>query len=140
QRHEVRPKIGVRVKLAARGAGRWEQSGGHRSKFGLFVSEVLEAVEFLRQHDMLDCLQLLHSHLGSQINRIRTIKTAVNELARVYVELKRAGAGLQYFDVGGGLGVDYDGSRIETAAGINYSLREYANDVVYHLKEVCDDA
>jgi len=140
QRHDVRPRIGVRVKLAARGAGRWEQSGGHRSKFGLFVSEVLEAVEFLRAHDMLDCLQLLHSHLGSQINRIRTIKTAVNELSRVYVELKRAGAGLKYVDVGGGLGVDYDGSHREAAAGINYSLREYANDVVYHLKEVCDDA
>ncbi|MCC6680935.1 MAG: biosynthetic arginine decarboxylase [Phycisphaeraceae bacterium] len=140
QRHEVRPRIGIRVKLAARGAGRWESSGGHRSKFGLFVSEVIEAVDFLRDHDMLDCLQLLHSHLGSQINRIRTVKTAVNELARVYAEVKRAGAGLNYVDVGGGLGVDYDGSHIEAPAGINYTLREYANDIVYHLKEVCDDA
>ncbi|HEX7010465.1 MAG TPA: biosynthetic arginine decarboxylase, partial [Phycisphaeraceae bacterium] len=138
--HGVRPKIGVRVKLATRGAGRWEQSGGVRSKFGLFVSEVVEAVEFLRSQDMLDCLKLVHFHLGSQINNIRNVKTAIIELVRVYAELHRAGAGVEYVDVGGGLGVDYDGSKTSFASSINYSLQEYANDVVYHVREVCEAA
>ncbi|MBI1337084.1 MAG: biosynthetic arginine decarboxylase [Phycisphaera sp.] len=136
--HNVKPSIGIRVKLAARGAGRWEQSGGVRSKFGLFVSEVVEALDYLRRNDMGDCLNLLHFHLGSQINNIRNIKSAIIELARVYVELQRAGAGLQYIDVGGGLGVDYDGSKTNFESSINYSLQEYANDVIYHIKEVCD--
>ena len=138
--HNVRPKIGVRVKLAAKGAGRWELSGGVRSKFGLFISEVVDAIDYLRQQGMLDCLTLLHFHLGSQINNIRNVKKAINELTRVYVELSRAGAGMQYLDVGGGLGVDYDGSATEYGSSINYSLQEYANDVVYHVKEVCDEA
>ena len=139
--HNVRPAIGLRIKLAARGAGRWESSGGDRSKFGLFFSEVIDAVNFLRNEDMLDCLKLLHFHLGSQINNIRNVKSAIIELARVYVELHRAGAtGLKYLDVGGGLGVDYDGSKSSNSASINYSLQEYANDVVFHVKEVCDSA
>ncbi|MEX0655555.1 MAG: biosynthetic arginine decarboxylase [Phycisphaeraceae bacterium] len=138
--HNVKPKIGVRVKLSARGAGRWEQSGGPRSKFGLFVSEVIDAVEYLRSEGMLDCLNLVHFHLGSQINNIRNIKSAIIELMRVYVELHRMGAGLQYVDVGGGLGVDYDGSKTNFASSINYSLQEYANDVIYHVKETCDAA
>ncbi len=139
--HNVRPAIGLRIKLAARGAGRWESSGGDRSKFGLFFSEVIDAVNFLKESDMLDCLKLLHFHLGSQINNIRNVKGAIIELARVYVELHRVGAtGLKYIDVGGGLGVDYDGSKSSAGPSINYSLQEYANDVVFHVKEVCDQA
>jgi arginine decarboxylase len=136
--HNVRPSIGVRVKLSAKGAGRWESSGGVRSKFGLFVSEVLDALEFLRKNGMGDCLNLLHFHLGSQINNIRNIKNAIIELTRVYTELQRLGAGLQYVDVGGGLGVDYDGSKTNFESSINYNLQEYANDVVFHIKEICD--
>ncbi len=138
--HNVEPSIGVRVKLATRGAGRWESSGGARSKFGLFVSEVLDAVEYLRKEDMLGCLNLLHFHLGSQINDIRQIKRALTELVRVYAELYQTGANLQYIDVGGGLGVDYDGSKTSVDSSINYTLQEYANDVVYHTQQVCDDA
>ena len=138
--HNVKPSIGVRVKLSARGSGRWEQSGGVRSKFGLFVSEVIEALAFLRRHGMGDCLNLLHFHLGSQINNIRAIKHAIIELVRVYVEMQRLGAGLKYVDVGGGLGVDYDGSHTDFGSSVNYGLQEYANDVVFHVKEICDAA
>ncbi len=138
--HNVKPSIGVRVKLAAKGAGRWEQSGGVRSKFGLFISEVMDALEYLRKHDMGDCLNLLHFHLGSQINNIRNIKGAIIELIRVYVEMQRLGAGLKYIDVGGGLGVDYDGSKTDFGSSINYGLQEYANDVIFHVKEICDQA
>ena len=136
----VSPSIGIRVKLACPGAGRWEQSGGTRSKFGLFVSEVLEAVAFLKANDMLDCLRLLHVHVGSQIDDIRNIKAAITELARVYTGLKLAGADLQFVDVGGGLGVDYDGSNGNLDSSINYTLQEYANDVVFHIGEACDQA
>ncbi len=138
--HNVRPSVGVRVKLAAKGAGRWEQSGGVRSKFGLFISEVIAALDYLREHDLGDCLNLLHFHLGSQINNIRNIKNAIIELVRVYVEMQRLGAGLHYIDVGGGLGVDYDGSKTNFESSINYSLQEYANDVVFHVKSICDEA
>ena len=138
--HNVRPRIGVRVKLSTRGAGRWQESGGVRSKFGLFISEVIDAVDYLKREGMADCLNLLHFHLGSQINNIRAIKAAVTELARVYTELCRLGTGMQYIDVGGGLGVDYDGSKTNFESSINYGLQEYANDVVFHIKEVCDAA
>ena len=138
--HGVRPSIGIRVKLAARGSGRWETSGGARSKFGLFVSEVVEALDYLRELGMTDCLQLLHFHLGSQINNIRNVKEAVNELARVYVAMRQAGAGLKYIDVGGGLGVDYDGSQTAYDSSMNYTIAEYASDVVYRIKAVCDEA
>jgi len=138
--HNVRPRIGVRVKLSAKGAGRWQESGGERSKFGLFVSEVIDAVDYLKKEGMADCLNLLHFHLGSQINNIRNIKAAIMELARVYTELCRLGAGMKYIDVGGGLGVDYDGSKTNFESSINYGLQEYANDIVFHIKEVCDAA
>ena len=138
--HNVRPRIGVRVKLSAKGAGRWQESGGERSKFGLFVSEVIDAVDYLKKEGMADCLNLLHFHLGSQINNIRNIKAAIMELARVYTELCRLGAGMQFIDVGGGLGVDYDGSKTNFESSINYALQEYANDIVFHIKEVCDAA
>ncbi len=136
----VRPSIGMRVKLAARGGGRWQSSGGYRSKFGLTVGEILKGLEELKSRGMEDCFQLLHFHLGSQIPNIRIVKGALNEAARVYVELVKAGAGLQYMDVGGGLGVDYDGSQTNFESSVNYTLQEYANDVVYHLQTVCDEA
>src|SRR3954470_8955664 len=136
----VRPVIGMRVKLAARGGGRWQSSGGYRSKFGLTVGEILRGLEELKTRGMEDCFQLLHFHLGSQIPNIRIIKAALNEAARVYVELVKAGARLQYLDVGGGLGVDYDGSHTNFESSVNYTLQEYANDVVYHVQTVCDEA
>jgi arginine decarboxylase len=136
----VRPRIGMRVKLAARGGGRWQSSGGYRSKFGLTVAEVLRGLDELKRHGMQDCFKLLHFHLGSQIPNIRIVKHALNEAARIYTELVRAGAGLEYLDVGGGLGVDYDGSQTNFESSTNYTLEEYANDVVYHIQTVCDDA
>jgi arginine decarboxylase len=136
----VRPKIGMRVKLAARGGGRWQSSGGYRSKFGLTVGEILRGLEELKTRGMADCFELLHFHLGSQIPNIRIVKAALNEAARVYVELVKAGAGLKFMDVGGGLGVDYDGSQTNFESSVNYTLQEYANDVVYHLQTVCDEA
>ncbi len=136
----VRPQIGMRVKLAARGGGRWQSSGGYRSKFGLTVGEILHGLDELKRHGMADCFKLLHFHLGSQIPNIRVVKHALNEAARVYAELHKAGAGLQYLDVGGGLGVDYDGSQTNFESSINYTLEEYANDVVYHIQSACDDA
>jgi len=137
----VRPTIGMRAKLASRGSGRWKSSGGYRSKFGLSITEVMRALEELRTWGMGDCLKLLHFHLGSQITNIRQIKGAVTEAARIYAELWRAGAtGLQYMDVGGGLGIDYDGSQTDFESSVNYTLQEYANDVVYHIQNVCDES
>lgn len=138
KKHGVRPKFGVRVKLASRGTGRWEHSAGERSKFGLFVSEVLDLVERLRDEDMLDCLTLLHCHVGSQLNDIRKIKPVVTEMGRVYAELRKMGVGLDTVDVGGGLGVDYDGTATARDSSMNYSLQEYANDIVFHLHNVCE--
>jgi arginine decarboxylase len=135
----VRPNIGMRVKLAARGSGRWQSSGGYRSKFGLTVTEILRGFEELKTRGMQDCLKLLHFHLGSQITHIRIIKNALNEAARVYCDLVKAGAGLKFLDVGGGLGVDYDGSQTNFESSMNYTLQEYANDVVYHIQTVCDE-
>jgi arginine decarboxylase len=136
----VRPQIGMRVKLAARGGGRWQGSGGYRSKFGLTVGEILHGLESLKERGMADCFKLLHFHLGSQIPNIRVVKHALNEAARIYTELHKSGAGLEYLDVGGGLGVDYDGSQTNFESSTNYTLEEYANDVVYHIQSVCDDA
>ena len=140
QKAGIKPSIGIRVKLASRGSGRWKSSGGYRSKFGLTVTEALRALEYLKSIGMEDCLHLLHFHLGSQITNIRQIKAAVIEAARVYVELKRLGAGLKIMDVGGGLGIDYDGSQTDFESSVNYTLQEYANDVVYHIQNVCDEA
>ena len=136
----VRPHIGMRVKLAARGGGRWQSSGGYRSKFGLTVAEVRQGLEELKSYGMQDCFKLLHFHLGSQIPNIRIVKGALNEAARIYAGLVKEGAGLEYIDVGGGLGVDYDGSQTNFESSVNYTLEEYANDVVYHIQSVCDDA
>jgi arginine decarboxylase len=136
----VRPRIGMRVKLATRGSGRWQSSGGFRSKFGLTASEIVKGLEVLAARGMEDCLQLLHFHQGSQITNIRHIKAALNEASRIYAELVKRGAGLRYLDVGGGLGVDYDGSQTNFESSVNYSLQEYANDVVYHVQNACDEA
>ena len=140
ERVGVRPTIGMRVKLAAKSSGRWQGSGGYRSKFGLTVNEILRGLEELKSRGMADCFKLLHFHLGSQIPNIRHIKQALNEAARCYTELYHRGAGLEYLDVGGGLGVDYDGSQTNFESSVNYSLQEYANDVVYHIQSVCDEA
>jgi arginine decarboxylase len=139
QKHEVRPTIGVRVKLASQGAGRWKGSAGEKSKFGLFVSEILQMIELLSAHDMLDALQLVHCHPGSQIHDIDRLKDAIGELGHVYAELVRLGAPIRYVDVGGGLGVDYDGSRTSSESSMNYTLEEYAREVVYRLGTVCDE-
>jgi len=137
---KVEPAIGVRVKLAARGAGRWKSSAGYRSKFGLTLTEVLEAVEYLKARDMGHCLQLVHFHLGSQITNIRSIKNALTEAARIFVELHKAGVPVKYLDVGGGLGIDYDGSQTDFESSVNYTLDEYARDIVFRIKTVCDEA
>jgi arginine decarboxylase len=134
----VRPRIGVRVKLAAKGSGRWEASGGDRSKFGLSTREVVEAINFMRANDLLNCFELLHFHLGSQISAIRAVKNALREAGRFYVEVAKLGAPLKYFDAGGGLGVDYDGSQTNFASSMNYTTQEYANDIVFSLQEICD--
>ena len=136
----VRPRIGIRVKLAAKGSGRWEASGGDRSKFGLSTREVVEAINFLRANDLLSCFELLHFHLGSQISAIRAVKNALREAGRFYVEVCKLGAPLKYFDAGGGLGVDYDGSQTNFASSMNYTTQEYANDIVFSLQEICDAA
>jgi arginine decarboxylase len=138
QTYGVRPRIGVRVKLFSEGSGRWRDSAGEKSKFGLFVTEIIELFNILKSHDMLDCLQLVHCHPGSQLQDIRRVKDAINELAHVYAELKLMGAGLQYIDVGGGLGVDYDGSGTNFSSSMNYTLNEYASDVVYRIASVCN--
>jgi arginine decarboxylase len=137
--YDVRPKIGVRVKLASQGAGRWRDSAGERSKFGLFISEILDMVGLLAANDMLDCLKLIHCHPGSQIQDIRRLKEAIGELGHVYAELVKLGVPLEYVDVGGGLGVDYDGSRTTFDSSMNYTMQEYAAEVVYRLASVCDE-
>ncbi|MGC2661336.1 MAG: biosynthetic arginine decarboxylase [Bryobacteraceae bacterium] len=136
----VKPAIGIRVKLASRGSGRWKSSGGYRSKFGLTVTEALKAAEFLKERGLEGSLELLHFHLGSQITNIRQIKGAVIEAARIYVDLKKLGVDLKYLDVGGGLGIDYDGSQTDFESSVNYTLEEYARDVVYHIQSICDES
>ncbi|TVS00808.1 MAG: biosynthetic arginine decarboxylase [Phycisphaerales bacterium] len=139
EKYGVRPNIGVRIKpTASGGSGRWAASTGVRSKFGLSPTELLRAVEELHSRDMADCLKMIHFHVGSQINEIRRFKNAVAELAYLYVELRRLGAGLDTIDVGGGLGVDYDGSSSPTESSMNYTLEEYATDIVWRIKAACD--
>lgn len=133
----VRPAIGVRFKLHARGSGQWEESGGDQAKFGLNAYELLRVVETLREADMLDALVMLHTHIGSQITDIRRIKVAVREATQTYAGLIAAGVPLRYLNVGGGLGVDYDGSKTTFYASMNYTMQEYAADVVYTVQEVC---
>lgn len=136
----MEPTFGVRVKLFSSGSGKWRSSGGHRSKFGLTVAELLRGIDLLKDHGHLKGFNLLHFHLGSQITDIKAIKTALKEGGRIYVELRRQGVPLSYLDVGGGLGVDYDGSRSKQDNSVNYTVQEYANDVVFQIQEICDQA
>ena len=137
---QVRPRFGIRVRLATRGSGRWKLTGGDRSKFGLTVTELLSCMELLRNHDVLDSFCLLHFHLGSQITDIHPIKNAITEASRIYAELRQYCKGLDYLDVGGGLGVDYDGSQTNFESSINYTLQEYARDVIFRVQTVCDES
>ncbi|MGD8360896.1 MAG: biosynthetic arginine decarboxylase [Gemmatimonadota bacterium] len=138
--HQVTPRFGIRAKLASEGVGRWAESSGVRGKFGLSVSQILQAVEFLKEKNLLGGLRMLHCHAGSQIFDIRTFKYAVSELAHLYVEMVRLGAPMGLLDLGGGLGVDYDGSQSATESSVNYSMEQYAADAVYRIQSICDDA
>ncbi|MGB8218587.1 MAG: biosynthetic arginine decarboxylase [Candidatus Methanoperedens sp.] len=135
----VKPLIGIRVKLYSKGSGKWVESGGESAKFGLTTTEILECVKIISEYNMLDQLQMLHFHIGSQITEIRRIQKAVKEAARVYAKIKVKHINIKYFNIGGGLGLDYDGSKTSSDASANYSIQEYANNVVYSLKEVCDE-
>jgi arginine decarboxylase len=137
---QIQPILGIRAKLSAKGIGRWGNSAGDRAKFGLTIPEVVVAVEQLREVGLLSALQLLHFHIGSQISAISVIKDALREASQIYVELARLGANMQFLDVGGGLGVDYDGSKSNSAASKNYNMQNYANDVVAEVKEACVEA
>ncbi|MFN4071307.1 MAG: biosynthetic arginine decarboxylase [Thermus caldifontis] len=134
----VRPKLGIRYKLKAKGAGQWEASGGENAKFGLTTPEIIRAVEILKEEGLLDALVMVHAHIGSQVTDIRKIKAAVREAAQTYVQLRKLGAPLQYLNLGGGLAVDYDGSKTNFYASANYTLPEYAEDLVYVTKEVVE--
>jgi len=136
---EIEPNIGLRIKLVSAGSGRWASSGGEHSKFGLSPMELVQALEIAGKENIQSWIRLIHFHLGSQITNIRTIKNSLKEIGRFYSELTRMGLGIQYIDVGGGLGVDYDGSRSTYTSSANYSVQEYVNDVVYHLYEVCQE-
>lgn len=136
----IRPHLGIRARLTARGAGKWIESSGDRSKFGLSAMEIVDTVERLRAEDMVDCLELLHFHIGSQITAIRAHKDALAEASRIFVGLHELGARPRLIDVGGGLAVDYDGSRTNFHSSKNYSTQEYANDVVSFVQEACDEA
>jgi arginine decarboxylase len=133
----VKPTAGIRIKLASTGAGKWAESAGERSKFGLNASQLVRVLDKLQSVGQLDILKLIHFHLGSQIPDIRNVKVAMSEVSRYYVELRGMGVDVDYVDVGGGLGVDYDGSRSTVPASVNYSIQEYANDIIYSLAEAC---
>ena len=133
----VTPLLGMRCKLNSKGSGKWESSGGELAKFGLTTPEMLYTINYLRQHNLQDSIRLLHFHIGSQVTNIRTVKEAVKEATRFYAELLKMGCKVEYLDVGGGLGVDYDGSHTDFESSINYSLQEYCSDVVYSIQEIC---
>src|SRR5215207_2101557 len=134
----VEPMIGIRARLLSKGAGKWSESGGENAKFGLNTVELLNAVELLRAEGLAHCFKLIHFHIGSQIPDILTIKKAVQEAARYYAKLYKMGFKVEFLDVGGGLGVDYDGSRSAFDSSTNYSLQEYTNDIVYYIADVCN--
>ena len=138
KRLKIRPNIGIRIKLSSSGSGKWEESGGDQSKFGVDSSELLEAIDILRRRDMTDCLKLIHFHIGSQITKIRRIKNALREATQFYVQLSKMGFSIEFIDIGGGLGVDYDGTRNSASeSSMNYSIQEYANGAVSALVDVC---
>lgn len=138
KRLKVTPNLGIRIKLTSSGSGKWEESGGDVSKFGVNSSELLDAMEFLEKNKMKDCLKLIHFHIGSQITKIRRIKNALREAMQFYVQLSKSGFGIEFVDIGGGLGVDYDGTRSSSGENsMNYSIQEYVNDAVSSLVDVC---
>ncbi len=138
RRLKVRPNVGIRIKLSSTGSGKWSESGGDQSKFGLNSSELLEALDILERRDMKDCLKLIHFHIGSQINKIRVIKNALREATQFYVQLSKLGFDIDFIDIGGGLGVDYDGTRSSSSeSSMNYSIQEYANDAVSAIVDAC---
>ncbi|NSL64768.1 biosynthetic arginine decarboxylase, partial [Yersinia pestis] len=139
ERLNVVPRLGVRARLASQGSGKWQASGGEKSKFGLSATQVLQLVDMLREANSLESLQLLHFHLGSQLSNIRDISTGVRESARFYVELHKLGVNIQCFDVGGGLGVDYEGTRSQSDCSVNYGLNEYANNVIWGIGDACNE-
>lgn len=139
QRLNIKPNIGIRIKLSSSGSGKWEESGGDRSKFGLNTSELFTALDFLREKKMTECLRLIHFHLGSQITKIRRIKNALREASQFYIQLSNMGFNINFVDIGGGLGVDYDGSRNSASShSMNYSIQEYVNDAVYTFVDACE--
>ncbi|MEO8647690.1 MAG: biosynthetic arginine decarboxylase, partial [Acidobacteriota bacterium] len=133
------PMVGVRVKLYSKGSGKWEKSGGEAAKFGLTTTEILEVIRKLSEAGCIDMLRLLHFHIGSQLTDIKRIKNAMKEAARTYSKIRKMGIPIEYLDVGGGMAVDYDGSRTSFESSANYNAREFANDVIYVIKTVCDD-
>lgn len=133
------PMVGVRVKLYSKGSGKWEKSGGEAAKFGLTTTEILDVIRSLREAGRIDMLRLLHFHIGSQLTDIKRIKNAMKEAARTYAKIRQMGVPIQFLDVGGGMAVDYDGSRTSFESSANYNAREFANDVIYVIKTVCDD-
>lgn len=135
----VAPWIGLRAKLYSRGSGKWASSGGESAKFGLTTSEILDCVRLLKETKLDGQLKLLHFHIGSQITDIKRVKNAMKEAARVYAKLRQIGCGIEFLDIGGGLGVDYDGSQTRFESSVNYTVQEFANDVVYVIKQVCDE-
>ena len=135
---QIEPIIGVRAKMTVKGRGKWESSGGERAKFGLTISEIINTARYLKDEGMAHCLKLLHFHIGSQLTDIRSVKEAISEGARIYAELHKMGFPLDFVDVGGGLGIDYDGTASTSESSRNYTMQEYVSDVVYGMKEVCD--
>ena len=139
KRLNIRPNVGIRIKLSSSGSGKWEESGGDQSKFGLNSSELLEALDYMQQAKMQDCLKLIHFHIGCQITKIRRIKNALREACQFYVQLSKIGFDIDFVDIGGGLGVDYDGTRSSASeSSMNYSIQEYVNDSVSSLVDVCE--
>ncbi len=135
---KLEPNIGIRIKLSSSGSGKWEESGGDQSKFGLNSSELLLALDILKKHKMESCLKLIHFHIGSQVTKIRRIKNALREAMQFYVQLSKLGFNIDFVDIGGGLGVDYDGTRnASSESSMNYSIQEYANDAVSALVDAC---
>lgn len=138
KRLNVRPNIGIRIKISSSGSGKWEESGGDQSKFGLNSSELLEALDLLSRRELMDCLKLIHFHIGSQVTKIRHIKNALREAMQFYVQLTKMGCDIDFVDIGGGLGVDYDGTRSSTSgSSMNYTIQEYANDSISALVDAC---
>ncbi|HPQ19749.1 MAG TPA: biosynthetic arginine decarboxylase, partial [bacterium] len=135
----IKPKLGIRVKLSSKGTGRWSSSGGVDAKFGLRIKEIITAIDILKKNDLINSLQLLHYHIGSQITKIDKIKNAIIEATRIYVEMKKMGVNLKYLNIGGGLGVDYSGLKSSHFSSVNYTIEEYANDIIFQIKSICDE-